>query len=76
MAKKKTKSRSKTKTKAKTKAKKKSTTLSLRLTPEIKAVARRIAGRGRRSLNGLVEFLIKKEAQRLADKDRPRNAKN
>ena len=70
MAKKKTKSKSKTKTKPK----KKSATLSLRLTPEIKAVARRIAGRGRRSLNGLVEFLIKKEAQRLADKDRPRNA--
>ena len=68
MAKKKTKSRNKTKTKPK----KKSTTLSLRLTPEIKAVARRIAGRGRRSLNGLVEFLIKKEAERIEKKTRPR----
>jgi predicted HicB family RNase H-like nuclease len=72
MAKKKTKSKNKTKTKPK----KKSATLSLRITPEIKAVASRLAGRGRRSLNGLVEFLIKKEAQRLADKERPRNAKS
>lgn len=60
------------KTTSKSAKKRKSATLSLRLTPEIKAVARRIAGRGRRSLNGLVEFLIKKEAERIEKKTRPR----
>jgi predicted HicB family RNase H-like nuclease len=48
-----------------TAAKKKSATLSLRITPEIKAVARRLARGGSRSLNSLVEFLIRQEAERI-----------
>ena len=55
-----------------TSAKKKSATLSLRITPEIKAVARRLARGGSRSLNSLVEFLIRQEAERLGTKRRPR----
>ena len=62
----------KKKPKAAKDSKRKSTTLSLRLTPEIKAAARRLASGGRRSLNGLVEFLIRKEAERLEKKVRPR----
>ena len=62
----------KTKAKTRPKPRKKSATLSLRLTPEIKAVASRLASGGRRSLNGLVEFLIKKEAERIEKKTRPR----
>jgi hypothetical protein len=55
-----------------TAAKKKSATLSLRITPEIKAVARRLARGGSRSLNSLVEFLIRQEAERIEKKSRPR----
>ena len=53
MAKKKTKAKAPAKNRSRKKKKKKgkSASLSLRLTPEIKAVARRIAGRGRRLAN-------------------------
>jgi hypothetical protein len=57
--------------KAKTK-KKKSATLSLRLTPALKTTARGLARRGRRSLNSLIEFLIRQEAERIEKKSRPR----
>lgn len=62
----------KAKTRSKSAKRKKSASLSLRLTPEIKAVASRLAARGRRSLNGLVELLIKKEAERIEKKSRLR----
>jgi len=48
------------------KKQRKSATLSVRITPELKSMARRLARGGRRSLNGLVEFLIRQEAERLA----------
>jgi predicted HicB family RNase H-like nuclease len=57
--------------KAKTR-KKKSATLSLRLTPALKTKARGLAHRGRRSLNSLIEFLIRQEAERIEKKSRPR----
>ena len=57
--------------KAKT-MKKKSATLSLRLTPALKTKARGLARRGRRSLNSLIEFLIRQEAERIEKKSRPR----
>jgi hypothetical protein len=61
--------------KRKAKPRKKSATLSLRLAPELKAVARRLARGGRRSLNGLVEFLIRQEAERLAAKSPRKRAR-
>lgn len=64
--------RKRTKAKARTKAKKKSATLSLRITPEIKSAARRLARGGSRSINSLVEFLIRQEAERIEKKSRPR----
>jgi hypothetical protein len=57
---------------AKAKAKKKSATVSLRLTPAVKAKARGLARRGSRSLNSLIEFLIRQEAERIEKKSRPR----
>ncbi len=57
---------------ARKKVKPKSATLSLRVTPELKSLARRLASGGRRSLNGLVEFLIRQEAERLGAGRRPR----
>jgi predicted HicB family RNase H-like nuclease len=56
----------------KTAGKKKSTTLSLRLTPALKTKARGLARRGRRSLNSLIEFLIRQEAERIEKKSRTR----
>jgi hypothetical protein len=54
------------------KSKRKSATLSLRLTPAVKAMARGLARRGSRSLNSLIEFLIRQEATRIEKKSRPR----
>lgn len=55
------------------KKQRKSATLSVRITPELKSMARRLARGGRRSLNGLVEFLIRQEAERIAGpRPRPR----
>ncbi|MEX0591229.1 MAG: hypothetical protein WD207_09085 [Xanthobacteraceae bacterium] len=43
-------------------------TLNLRITPEIKAVACRLARGGRRSVTTLIEFLIMEEAKKMSAK--------